>query len=434
MFAAALTAQTKAPAKRAPVGPEAVIWRLDSVNVEGNRLYPKEKILLVAGLKLGQMAGKTEFEAARDRLLNTGYFESVAYRFDPVDGQPAIRGTFQVTEIAQVYAWRLDDLPVTREEFRKAVTNEPLLGDKIPASDALTKRIAALIQQTLAARNVTETVQARLMPEAGLEMVVVFRPKAAPPSIAELAFSGSKVWSDAELRKRIASIAIGTVFTESTFRELLNANVRPMFEAKGYMRTQFTLITARPVPDVKGVVVEVEVKDGETFKLASIVVNGAPISNEEALRIGEFKLGDTINFSDIGVGLRKITDSLKEMGYLKADSRVTRRINDEARTVDVTVDFTAGIQYRFRTLELKGLDLITEPVIRKLWALKEGEPFKESYPKYFLDRVRGDGIFDDLGETKFERKVDDKAGLVDVTLIFEPMKRPEGEARPRRRR
>lgn len=415
------------------MGPEAIVWRLESVAVEGNRLYPKEKILQVARLAPGQMAGKDEFEAARDRLVASGYFESVTYRFDPVEGQPAIRGFLQVTEIAQTYKWRLDDVPLTREEFRSALADEVLLGDQIPASDPLTKRLSVRLEGLLKSKGVDEPVTTRLMPDAGGEMVVVFRPRRAPPSIAEISFTGTKVWTDAELRKQLASVAIGTVYGESTFRELLDNMIRPMYEAKGHMRVEFPRITTRPAEDVKGLAVEVEVKDGEDFKLASVTVRGTPFSEEEIQRTGEFKLDETINFSAVGVGLRKINEALKENGYLKPESKVTRRINDASRTVNVYADFVPGTQYRFRKLEVKGLDLITEPVIRKLWALKEDQPFRNSYPQYFLDRVRADGIFDDLGETKFEVKLDDAAGAVDVTLFFKGEKAAESGG-PRRRR
>ena len=34
--------------------------------------YTAEQLLAVAGLKIGQVAGKSDFEAARDRLIATG--------------------------------------------------------------------------------------------------------------------------------------------------------------------------------------------------------------------------------------------------------------------------------------------------------------------------------------------------------------------------
>ena len=56
---------------------------MEALTVEGNRNYTQEQVLSVAGLKIGQLAGRAEFEAARDRLTATGVFETVGYKFEP---------------------------------------------------------------------------------------------------------------------------------------------------------------------------------------------------------------------------------------------------------------------------------------------------------------------------------------------------------------
>ena len=61
-------------------------WPIGKLAVEGNKFYADELILEVAGMKIGQMAGKAEFDAARDRLLATGAFESIGYKFEPIPG------------------------------------------------------------------------------------------------------------------------------------------------------------------------------------------------------------------------------------------------------------------------------------------------------------------------------------------------------------
>ena len=42
------------------------------------------------------MAGKAEFDAARDRLLATGAFESIGYKFEPIPGTQTNFGVFQI--------------------------------------------------------------------------------------------------------------------------------------------------------------------------------------------------------------------------------------------------------------------------------------------------------------------------------------------------
>ena len=66
-------------------------WPVAKLSVEGNKIYPSDTILAISGLKVGQMAGKAEFDAARDRLLATGAFESVGYKFEPIPGHAVQR-------------------------------------------------------------------------------------------------------------------------------------------------------------------------------------------------------------------------------------------------------------------------------------------------------------------------------------------------------
>ena len=64
---------------------------MEALTVEGNRNYTREQVLAVAGLKVGQLAGKPEFEAARDRLTATGVFETVGLQVRAGPEQTGLR-------------------------------------------------------------------------------------------------------------------------------------------------------------------------------------------------------------------------------------------------------------------------------------------------------------------------------------------------------
>jgi hypothetical protein len=123
-------------------------WPVGALKVEGNKLYSDDKILAAAGLKVGQMAGKTEFDAARDRLLATGAFESVGYKFEPIPGQRANVGVFQVGEITQLFPYRFEELRVDENALRAHLkTTEPLFTDKLPATKPVLDRVTRTVQE-----------------------------------------------------------------------------------------------------------------------------------------------------------------------------------------------------------------------------------------------------------------------------------------------
>src|SRR5689334_2017103 len=98
----------KEPAKAAPA-PAPDKWPVEKLAVEGNRMYTAEQVLGVAGLKIGQLAGKPEFEAARDRLVASGAFETVGYKFEPGPGQKGYIATFQITEVQPAFPVRFEE-------------------------------------------------------------------------------------------------------------------------------------------------------------------------------------------------------------------------------------------------------------------------------------------------------------------------------------
>src|SRR5215469_11805348 len=125
LAAAAAFAQTSGAPRRRPTSENAAAnppapvnkWPIVSLSVEGNRHYTAEQVLAVAGLKPGQVAGKEDFDAARDRLVASGFFEMVAYKFEPAPGQNGETGTFQVTEADPAYPVHFEALGVPSTEL-----------------------------------------------------------------------------------------------------------------------------------------------------------------------------------------------------------------------------------------------------------------------------------------------------------------------------
>src|SRR5438552_9538181 len=112
--------------KSASPAPSPSKWPIASLQVEGNRNYTREQVLAVAGLRVGQPAGKVEFDAARDRLMASGAFETVGYRFEPATDRQApnpqgYAATFQVTEAQPAYPLRFEDLGVPQQEIESVL-------------------------------------------------------------------------------------------------------------------------------------------------------------------------------------------------------------------------------------------------------------------------------------------------------------------------
>src|SRR5262249_30066576 len=149
-----------------------------------------------------------------------------------------------------------------------------------------------------------------------------------------------------------------------------------------------------------------------------VTVKTEVVGQRELLRAADLKKGDIANFEQIGQGIERMKTAVRRSGYLQAKVTVERQVDDAKKEINLVVTIDPGKRFTFGKLEIKGLDILSEPVIQKMWTVKEGQPFNPEYPDFFLNRVREEGIFDNLGKTKSEAKLDEAAGRVDVTLYF----------------
>jgi len=418
MAAVISPAQTpKHPKPSLPPAPTA--YTIENLTVIGNRAHPAEQILSAAGLRVGLKAGKLEFDAARDKLEASGTFDNVSYRFAPSQDGEGYDVVFEVAEVAQLYPIRFEELPAGDAELRAWLKQkDPLFGDKIPATKPVVDRYTAWISEFLAAHDYHAPIAGKLTSEAGEDLTLLFRPAKARPSIAHVIFTGTGTVPSGELQTAMYAVAIGAPYQEPVFRQLLDNQARPIYEAHGMLRVAFPKVDIAPAKDVDGVSVTVQVAPGPVYNLQRVDFVGADYSRSEWKDLSKLKTDQAVNFDEVKAAQDRIRANQRRAGHLDATSQVKRDVNDEDHTISIQFQIDPGPLYSLGKLEIVGLDIETEPEIRKMWSIAPGKPFNVEYPDHFLNRVKEGGVFDGLKTTRAETKINAAAHTVDVTLYF----------------
>lgn len=408
-------------------------WPIQSISIEGNKVYKPEQVVAATGLKIGQLAGKDEFEAARDRLLATGAFETVGYRFTPAIDKQGYAASFQVAEVEPAYPVVFEELGVPTLDLQAALrARDPLFGTRIPATKPILDRYTKWIQEILGERKLREKIAGRVTATGPDQFIILFSPARTLPAVAQVTFDGNQVIPSNVLREAIGGVAIGQPYTEDRFRSLLESAVRPLYETRGRVRVKFTAVRTEPVKDVKGLHVFVTVDEGESFELGEIAIVGpTPVRPDDLLKAANLKPGDLANFDQVNQGLDRVKAAIRRAGFLQAKVTADRKIDEAKKTVGLGIRVEPGHQYTMGALAIKGLDLHGEAEMKRMWAMKEGKPFNGDYPEQFLARVREQGIFESLGQTKADVKVNEQTRTADVTLIFGAAPPPPDEKKRR---
>lgn len=416
------------PVRQTIVDP-SVPFPLDSIKVTGNNQFSETEILRLSGIQKGQRVLKQDFDAAQARLLESGLFETVAYRYEPLPGKQSYSAVFEVKEIAQLFPYRFEAIDFPEAELRAWLKkDEPLFGDRIPATEPVLKRFQASIDKYLASKNKPSPIAGKLLPDAKGEFQVVFLPSTLP-AVAQVRFMGNKALSTVALQQGITGAGIGALYTENRFRQILDASIRPLYEAQGYLRVAFPKIETVPASDVRGVDAIVHVQEGDVYKLRDVTLTGEMADNTKLLKDGGFRTNEVVDMKAAEEGAGRMERSLRRRGFLNAKAAIERKVDDKAKVVDLVINMDPGPQYRMGKLEIAGLDITTEPHVRKMWVLKEKAPFDFEYPDIFLGEMPE--VLDNLGKTRSTLKPDPGTLMVDVILTFTP---PEKKPKDERKR
>ena len=391
-------------------------YPLENLRIQGNKQIPAERIVAASGLKTGELVQKVDFDAAREKLLESGAFESVGYSYKPAATNSGYDATFEVVEVATLYPYRFEALPGASDVLRAALRKqEPLLGDRIPAIPQVLNRYNAAIRQFFGGK---VEAMGELSTDSGT-LEIVFRPPGERARIAEINLTGNKVMLTAPMVQKLSTVAVGIPYSEPLLRRVLDSALRPMYEERGLIRVAFPDITAKKAESNDGMAVTVAVNEGPAYTLGTVALAGVPAAEVEQLaKSDDWHKGETANFTNVEASLEKIRQRQRSQGYLRAQTSVVRDIHDQDHTVNLTINIERGPQFTLGKLTVQGLDLIGEPAIRKMWKIETGQPFQDGYPEAFLNRVRDEGIFDNLGKTRAETSIDQNTHIVDVTLFF----------------
>jgi outer membrane protein insertion porin family len=412
---AAQSAQ-KAPKKEPPPG------ALRSIAVKGNRLYPSSAILQESGLKNGDRVSAPIIEQARKKLQDTELFANVSdeYRFTTGAGPVQYDVTFEVSENQQLFPVRFERLGVSSDELRKYLREHvDLYSDRIPGTDGVLRRYSAAIQDFLAqAGQKPPKIHAVVSNDDPKELAVVFSPDTPAPTISRVIVSGNQAVDTGAILRAVNLVAIGAPMSDARIEDILNGAIKPLYAAKGYAAVSFPKIETEPSKTDRGVVVKVEIKDGPAFTFGSIRFRGSGLDEEEIRANIPFKPGQPYNATQVDTFRIDLAHRLRRHGYLDARVATDSQSDDAKHAINVTYTVAPGSVYNFQTLDIKGLDVTSEPVVARLWGEKPGRPFNPDYPDFFLKKVEEQGLFDNLGDTQSDYTADASTHNVTVHLYF----------------
>jgi outer membrane protein insertion porin family len=428
LFAVTVFAQTPAPKKREPPpGP------LKAIHVTGNTSYTAEAIVASSGLKVGQKVSPALIEQARKRLQDFELFNSVAFEYHTAPSSPPEYDvTFQLVENKQVFPMRFERLgdPEAIRAYLKEHVD--LYADKIPGTDHSLQRYRAAVEAFVNQTTPNTKVRAAVSNDDPNDLTVLFTPNVPAPTISQVEVTGNEAVDTGSILRAVNEVAIGVPLSEVRLKMILDGAIRPVYAAKGYAAVSFPKVEVEPAKTNSGVIVKVTIHDGPLFKFGNVRFIGKGLEEDEVRSAITFKPGQTFNAEQMDNFRIELMARMKRRGLL--DSNITNELvtDDSKKTVNVLYHVSAGEVYNFARLDIRGLDMESQPVIEKLWGEKPGHFFNPDYPDFFLKKVKEQGLFDNLANTTSDYTKDEATHTVTVHLYFKGGKSEKDKERDKR--
>ncbi|MFZ9595029.1 MAG: POTRA domain-containing protein [Bdellovibrionia bacterium] len=226
--------------------------------------------------------------------------------------------------------------------------------------------------------------------------------------IQSLDFDGNFVFSSQELKEifysRASKLIQNGYYAE---KELQKAGERLIdwMKQKGYLGAKVVAIQASSGSDLSerdkksALHVVVYLYEGVQTQIRSIEIAGAHLLNETELKQTlRIETGAPLNLFALSEGIEQLKKVYRDHGYL--DARILSEANEnlvrysqENRSVDILLEFDEGLQSRIDHIEIEGLKITQEEVVRRELTLHDGDVLSESEMSATERKLRRLGIF-----------------------------------------
>jgi outer membrane protein assembly factor BamA len=360
-----------------------------SIQFQGAPEYSADELLAATGLKKGVVLSYSDMQDYSKRLLGSGVFASVAFKFD---GQDLV---FLLTPSADLHPIHLDNLPLTpgADLDAKLHAQLPLYHGKVPAEGGLTDDVRAALEKLLAAEGITVTVVATNTADPSTHQMngVAYSITTPPVQIVVAHVDGV---SDAFQAKVHAVLdeASKNPFSTTDSASNIERIVEQFYGDQGYAAAKVQVSRSGDPSLQSGAIVvpfSIQVQEGRVYKIDAIhLPPGIPVTQAEI----DKALDPSFGALPVGARVRSIWALIAPRYSAKGnlDCKVTphAEFNEAAATVSYSVDVDPGPVYHLAFVKFDNVTDELRALLIHNWQMMPGDVFDESYVAAFIMKVQ----------------------------------------------
>jgi len=223
----------------APLPLRAQKYLPKTIQFKGAPEYSEQELLAASGLKKGKILDFAEMSGHSQKLMDTGLFETLSFKFDGVDL------IYTLVLHTELYPVRLENLPLAPGKELDAALHErfPLYHGKVPAEGGLTEQVRQAFEEMLAAKGINANVLAAPYTDEKLHQVSAVSYSITSPSvqIGELHIDGVATPLDPKVMEIVARLTGSNYDVEGSPGQI-ETNLGNYYHDQGYLEASIHAI------------------------------------------------------------------------------------------------------------------------------------------------------------------------------------------------
>ena len=380
------------------IGPIKEMFRVDSIEFEGNRKVESEAILEKLGTRQDMMLDNYLLRKDLSRIYEMKYFEEVeAYH--------------KVYSDKNILLFKLKEKPIIskisfsgNDEINDDDLKEQIKTKEFNILDISTiKNDVLLLQKHYEEKGYFLALATySLIDNANGSVEVKFKIKEWDKvRVKKITFLGNKAIPDEELKNFMQTreesyfsfLSGSGNFKEINFQTDIE-RLKYFYKTRGYLQINVQNPEVTASEDKKWIFITVRMQEGPQFSVNNISFNGELLFTEnEMMEKLKLKTDDIYNEENLRLDIQSLTEMYQDKGYAFANVLRTLEVVPGENKVDVIFSFEKGVIAYFGKITMKGNTKTRDKVIRRELKIHEGEMYSGSKLRTSKDNVNRLGFF-----------------------------------------
>lgn len=401
--------------------PSAAQAQFAQVEVRGNQRIETATVLSYAGIETGQPVTAGQLNAAKQRILASGLFESV--EVIPAQGRLVI----DVTEFPTINRVSIEgNRRLNDEVLEGLITSQPR---RVYSPSTATADARAITDAYFQAGRLAASVEPRIIARDQNRVDLVFEvTESSVVEVERIGFVGNRSFSDRRLRQALGTKQAG-VFRQIIRRDSFIEDrvqfdrqvLTDFYRSRGFVDMEVLSVTPEFSRERDAFFLTFNLREGQRFTLGEVsVTTDVPgIDVPEFERAVRARTGQTYAPNRIDDTVARLERRAIELGldFIRADPVITR--NDRDLTLDVAFNLTRGPRILVERIDIEGNATTLDQVIRRQFRVVEGDPFNPREIRDSAERIRALGFFARSDVNTREGTAPDRV-IVDVNVEEQP--------------